>query len=157
MEPQSAQEFKRGLVAHHDALRRKQSIVKASQQKSERRAARQYRQYRKLDLPQRTHIVIGRQQTLCLGDVKVAIGLEAPGIEAHCDVIGQNVGAGEVEVDQSRQPIAKEKYVIGKQIGMDDARRKIFRPTAVEGIQRILNFIGEIVRDVIGAVPAILE
>jgi hypothetical protein len=42
------------------------------------------------------------------------IRLEAPAVEADRDVIGERVGAGEIEVDQARQFVAKKKHVVRK-------------------------------------------
>ncbi len=56
------------------------------------------------------------------------IRLEAPGVEADGDVVGEHIVAGEIEIDQAGQLVAEEEDVVGKQIGMDDALRQIARP-----------------------------
>ena len=60
------------------------------------------------------------------------IGLEAPGVEADGDVIGERVGAGEIEIDEAGQPVAEEEHVIGKQIGVDHTLGQVARPQPFE-------------------------
>ena len=45
---------------------------------------------------------IPRQERLALREIEGAIRLEAPGIQADGDIVGEGIGAGEVEVDQAR-------------------------------------------------------
>ena len=49
------------------------------------------------------------------------IRLEAPGVEADRDVVGQHVVAGEGEVDQAGEFVAEEEDVVVEQIGVDHA------------------------------------
>ena len=63
------------------------------------------------------------------------IRLETPGVEADGDVVDQRVGAGEIEIDQPRQLVAEKEYVVGKQVGVDDALRQSLRPFALEQIE----------------------
>ena len=63
------------------------------------------------------------------------IGLEAPRVEADRDVIGERVGAGEIEIDQAGQPLAEEEDVVGKQVGVDHALRQIARPRAFQVLE----------------------
>ena len=44
---------------------------------------------------------VGGEHRVRLGHVERAVRLEAPGVQAHREVVGQQVGAGEVEVDQA--------------------------------------------------------
>ena len=60
-----------------------------------------------------------------LGDVERAVGLEAPGVEADAEVVGEGVVAGEIEVDQPGKPIAEEEHVVGEEIGVDHAARQV--------------------------------
>ena len=59
---------------------------------------------------------------MCLGDVETAVFLEAPGIETDGQVIGEEIVTGEVEVNKAREPVVQEEDVVGKKIGMNDAR-----------------------------------
>src|SRR5437879_2945417 len=63
------------------------------------------------------------------------VKLEAPGVEADRDVVGERVGAGEIKIDQAGQPIAEEENVVGKQIGVDHALRQVARPVPLEVIE----------------------
>src|SRR6266566_2547492 len=63
------------------------------------------------------------------------VKLEAPGVEADRDVVGERVGAGEIKIDQAGQPIAEEEHVVGKQIGMDHALWQVARPMPLEMIE----------------------
>ena len=75
---------------------------------------------------------IALQQRAPLGDVEGVIGLEAPGVEADRQIVGERVGAGEIEIDQSRQPVIEKKHVVGKQVGVDHAAREVARPGALQ-------------------------
>src|SRR5438132_1624366 len=81
---------------------------------------------------ERPHLRIGLQQAPALGHVVGMICLEAPGIEANRDVVGERVGAGEIEVDQSGELVAEEEHVVGKEIGVDDALRQVRWPRFFE-------------------------
>ena len=52
------------------------------------------------------------------------VALEAPGVEADRQVVGEEVVAGEIEVDQPGQPFAEEEHVVVEKIGMNDAARQ---------------------------------
>jgi len=90
------------------------------------------------------------------------IVLKTPGVEANGDVVGERIGAGEVEVDQPGQPVAEEKHIVGKQIGMDDALRQAGRPVTFEHVefgrdQRIdiaLHLVGALATAVVKRPPA---
>jgi len=56
------------------------------------------------------------------------IALETPGVEADGDVIGEHVGAGKGEIDQTGHPLAEKEHVVRKQIGVDHALRQIPGP-----------------------------
>src|SRR6516165_6063368 len=56
------------------------------------------------------------------------VGLETPRVETNREVVGERVGAGEVEVDQAGQPAAEKEHVIGKEVGVDHPLRKIVWP-----------------------------
>ena len=68
---------------------------------------------------------VAREQRPPLGHVVGMVRLETPGVQADRDVIGQHVGAGEIEVDQPRQPVAEEEHIVGEQVGVNDAVRQI--------------------------------
>ena len=75
-------------------------VDQPGQQESQRRAAREQRQGLELRGESGRAAGIARQQVAALGDVVGMVGLEAPGVEADRDVIGERIGAGEIEVDQ---------------------------------------------------------
>src|SRR5437764_14391801 len=60
------------------------------------------------------------------------VELEAPGVEADGKLVGERIGAGEIEIDQPRERIAEKVHVVGKKIGMNDALRQIARPRPLE-------------------------
>src|SRR5580700_4479816 len=63
------------------------------------------------------------------------IGFEAPRVEADGNVIGERVGAGEIEIDQPRQPIGQKEHIVRKQIGVDYALWQALRPLALEYVE----------------------
>ena len=75
---------------------------------------------------------VALQQRAALGDVEGMVGLEAPGVEADRDIVGERVGAGEVEVDQARKRVAEEEHVVREQVGVDHALRQAARPVLLE-------------------------
>ena len=130
MEAQPAQIFQRVLARHQRARRRVQPVVQPGQQEADRRTPAQHRQRRALGIRQRARRVIGAQHGPRLGDIEGKIRLEAPRVQAHRDVVGQDVGRREVEVDQAGQPAVQEEHIVGKQVGMDvtDRQSRAARP-----------------------------
>jgi hypothetical protein len=57
------------------------------------------------------------------------IRLETPGVETDGDVVGERIGAGEIEIDQAGELGTEEEHVVRKQVGMDHALRQVFRPS----------------------------
>src|SRR6202008_2743951 len=67
------------------------------------------------------------------------------------DVIGEQIVTGEGEVDNPGELFAEEEYVVGKQVGMDEALRQGARPDAAfeeselggnEVTQAVLHLVG---------------
>ena len=79
---------------------------------------------------------VGAQEGPRLGHVELEVRLEAPGVQADGDVVGQEVGGGEVEVDQAGQAAVEEEDVVGEQVGVDVAGGKVLRPGGQDGVQR---------------------
>ena len=75
---------------------------------------------RSSELRRRT-LLVAHEERPPLGGVEIEIRLEAPGVEAYGDVVGERVVAGEVKVDQTRKLLADEEDVVGKEVGVDDA------------------------------------
>src|SRR3546814_8808976 len=98
-------------------------------------AARQQRQRRQLLLRERPLAAVALQQHARLGDVEGVVLLEAPGVEAGRQVVGEEVVAGEVEVDDAGEPLVTEEHVVGEEVGVDDARRQVLRPAAFQMIE----------------------
>ena len=115
-----------GRIALHDqpAIRNGQPVIEPRQHEAQRRAARQNRQRSLLVATERPHRLIASKQRRPLGQVEGKILLEAPGVEAGGDVVGVEVVASEIEVDQAGQFLAEEEDVVRKQIGVDDALRQ---------------------------------
>ena len=53
----------------------------------------------------------------------------------YAQVIGEHVGAGEIEIDQAGQLAVPEEHVVGKQVGVDDAAGQATRPFPFQNIQ----------------------
>src|SRR5260370_20497200 len=122
------------LALDQGVRRRVRPVIEARQQEAQGSATRQQRQYFPLLVIQPADLVVGLQQRACLGGVEGVVALEAPGIEADRDVIGQEVIAGEVEVDEARQLVMQEEDVVVEQVGVDDARRPALRPIRLEEV-----------------------
>ena len=63
------------------------------------------------------------------------VGLETPGVEADGDVVDQRVGASKIKIDKPGKLVAKEKHIIWKQVGVNDALRQSTRPLAFQDLQ----------------------
>ena len=132
VEAQLARYSSGSFLVDQGAGRRRQPVVEAGQEEAQRRAARQDRQRRDFGIAQRPDALVALEQRHALGDVVGAILLEAPGVQADRDVIGEQIVAGEIEIDQAGQLVAEEEDVVGKEIGMDDAGRQVLRPVGFE-------------------------
>ena len=82
---------------------------------------------------------VGAQQRPRLGHVERQIRLEAPGVQAHRHVVGQDIGCREIKIDQARQPSIEKENVIRKQIRMDVSDGQIRRPARQNALQRPCN------------------
>ena len=100
---------------------------------------------------------VGREQLAGLGDVERAIGLEAPSVQTDGQIVGDEVDAGEVEVDDAGQPVALEERIVREQVGMDDPARQIQRPSALELGEFPIDLRFETVRHAVGGGAAALE
>ena len=78
-------------------------------------------QSRTFGFAERADTLVALQHRRTLGNVVGAVLFEAPSIEDDRDVIGQQVVAGEIELDQARKLVAEEEDVVGEEISMDDA------------------------------------
>src|SRR5256885_13158013 len=52
--------------------------------------------------------------------------------EADRQIVGEKIGAREIEIDQPGYVAVAEEHVVGKQIGMDHADRQALRPGCFE-------------------------
>src|SRR5205085_4621629 len=112
-----------------------EEVDQPRQKKTQRSPARQQRQRILLGLRQLARAAIGVEQRARLGDVEGKIRLETPGVEADRDVVGEDIVAGEREVDQSGKLVAEEEDIVGKQIGVNDADGQIQRPMLFQMLQ----------------------
>src|SRR3546814_16262715 len=87
-------------------------------------------------LRERPLAAVALQQHARLGDVEGVVLLEAPGVEAGRQVVGEEVVAGEVEVDDAGEPLVTEEHGVGEEVGVDDARRQVLRPEDLQMIER---------------------
>src|SRR5262249_18784352 len=86
---------------------------------------------------------IAFEQEPRLRHVETAVGFEAPGVEADRHIIGEKVGAGEIEVNQARDFTLAEKSIVREKIGVDHAGREIARPVRFYQRKLRLQFVGE--------------
>src|SRR5690606_5837444 len=88
-----------------------------------------------------------------LGQVIGTVRLEAPRIQTSGDVVGQEVVAGEIKVDETRELPAEKEDVVGEKVGMDDPGRKPAWPAASNRLQIGLHFAGKALLDLVGPIP----
>src|SRR5260370_30511650 len=91
-----------------------------------------------------------------LGDIEAAVRLEAPGVEADRQVIGEKIGAGEIEIDQPRHLAVAEEDIVREQIGMDDPARQPARPRRFQTGELLAEPGGDAPLHLVGARPATL-
>src|SRR5690606_13507810 len=109
-----------------------------------RGTARQQRKGRQLLFGEVTFPAVGFEQQPRLGHVEGAVGLETPGIETDRNVVGIEVVAGEVEVDQAGQLLLAEEDIVGEEIGVDDATGQVPRPLFLQNRQFSGQFGGQV-------------
>src|SRR5690606_32324140 len=71
------------------------------------------------------------------------------------DVIGEEIGAGEVEVDDSGQASALKEDVVREQICVDHPFREVGRPRRFHYVQLTGNLASETDPDIVGVVGAV--
>src|SRR5690606_18962409 len=135
VEAQLAGVLERVLALDEGAVGGVQPVVEPGEQEPHRRAAGEHGQGGVLHRLELALALVGGEQRPRLGDVERPVRLEAPGVEADRDVVGEGVGAGEVEVDDAGHPVAEEEHVVGKQVGVDDAGRKPVGPLLLEDVE----------------------
>src|SRR5262249_13827176 len=128
VEPQLAPVLERVLGPYHRARRDVEPIDQARQQEPQGSPAREPRKRGTFCFVQWPQFAVGLQQCTPLRYVERMVGLEAPRIETNREVVGERVGAGEIEVDQAGQSVAEKEDVIGEEVGMDHPLRKIAGP-----------------------------
>ena len=109
-------------------------VVEPGEKEAQRSASGECRQGVELGRSEWPHVHVALQEGPALGQVVVAERLEAPGIQADRDVVGEEVVAGEIEVDDAGDLVAGEEHVVGEEVRMDDAGRE--RPGPA-GLQRL--------------------
>ena len=109
VEAQLAKIFERVLRPHQGPRRLVEPIEQTGQQKAQRAAACQERQGSELGGGERSIPPIAVEQQPRLGHVEAAIGLKAPGVKADRQVVGEEVGAGEIEIDQAGKLLLAER------------------------------------------------
>ena len=75
----------------------------------------------------------------------------------HREIISADVGAGEIEVDQSGDPVAEHQDIVRKQIGVDRAARKVGGPCREDRVERAAGAVVQARLDSIQITPATLE
>ena len=134
--------FKRVLGLDKGAGRVVQQVVETGQEEPERTAAREQGQRLQFVGREGPHLPVGLQHEPRLGDVEGLVRLEAPGIQTDRQIVGEEIVAREIEVDQSRQLAAQEEDVVGEQIGVDHALGQLIGPGALQVIQLRLQLLG---------------
>src|SRR5690606_34284809 len=72
--------------------------------------------------------LVGGDERTALGEIVLAAPLEAPGVEADGDVVGEEIRAGEIEVDDAGEFPVEEEGVVGEHVGVDRAAGQRLRP-----------------------------
>src|SRR6516165_10068257 len=135
VEAKLAQIFKRILRPDQRSFRLVEPIKKPRQEKTECTAAREQGQGGELRRRERSRSPIAVEQQSRLGHIEAAIGFEAPSIEADRQIIGEKVGAGEIEVNQAGNFTVAKENVIGKEVSVDHPGRQAARARAFEQLQ----------------------
>src|SRR5580693_4191388 len=128
MEAQLLDIFERIFRPHQGALWHIQPVDEAGEREAQGGTARQNGQSGEFVRRQRPQLLISIDECGALGDVERTVGFETPGIEAYDEVVGVEISAGEIKVDETRYVLAEEQNIVGEEIGMDDAARQIVRP-----------------------------
>ena len=95
------------------------------------------------------------QQRTGLGDVQAVVGLEAPGVDADRQVVGERVIAGEVEIDEARQILPEEENIVGEQVGVDHAGRQIAGPVGRDFTEFCVEQVPQAGDDIVGLVAGL--
>src|SRR5260221_763770 len=143
VKPQLPYKLSRILRLHQRACSLVEPVVEPRQQEPERAAAGKERQGVDLGSVKLPHFAVLADEKTRLRDIEAQIWLETPGIKADCNVVGEEIGAGEIEVDQTRELAVAKKHVVRKEIGMDDAARQVARPCRFEKQQLLLKLGGK--------------
>src|SRR6516225_2324678 len=143
VEAKLAQIFKRIPRPDQRSFRLIEPIKKPRQEKTECTAAREQGHGGKLRRREWSRSPIAVEQQPRFGHIEAAIGFEAPSVEADRQIIGEKVGASEIEVDQPGQLAVAEEDVIRKQVGMDYPGGKVARPQGFEQLELGGELLGE--------------
>src|SRR5260370_37576050 len=128
VKPQPLHKFERILGAQQSARGLVDPVVKPGEQEPQRTAAGERGRSGKFGAVKEPDLAVMADKEAGLGHVEAEIRLEAPSVEAYRDVVGEKIGAGKIEIDQSREIAITEKYIVRKQVGVNDARRQNARP-----------------------------
>src|ERR1700688_2051547 len=101
-------EFKRILGARKDSWVAIEPVLQAGEQKSQCCTPRQGRKCCSLVRRERACVCVRRDHASGFRAVKAAVWVEAPGVEHYCDIVGKEIVAGEIEINQARHPAVKE-------------------------------------------------
>src|SRR6516165_4188786 len=143
VEPQLTQIFERVLRPDQCPRRWIEPIEEPRQQKAQRAPACEHRQRREFARRERPLSSITVEQQSRLRHVEAVISFEAPGVQTDRQVIGEKVGAGEIEVNQAGQLVVAEEYVIRKRVGVVSPLRKVAWPRVFEQHKSGAEFSGE--------------
>ena len=99
---------------------------------------------------------VAAEQGLGFGDVEAEITLETPGVEADGDVVGVEIGGGEIEIDQAGDFAVQEEYVVREQVGVDMAGGQVLRPVGQDMVEGLFELGGQAGQDGVGTVQAFL-
>src|SRR3984893_12228851 len=128
MKAELLQIVERILRLHQGAGRNVLPVDRAGQQNAECRDARKQRKRFHFALLEFAYAVIAREQRPAFGDIERAVDFETPRVETNRDVVGEEVVASEVKIDQARKLLPQKENVIGEKIGVNDARGQPARP-----------------------------
>ena len=119
----------RGIVRMHELARARQvEIVEAREPEPQRGRAQAARATAPARRGQRAHRLVGADERLDeLGNkcaARVAVAIDAPVVDGDREIVGEEVGRGEPEVDDARHPGADEQHVVAEQVAVDRRTRQ---------------------------------
>src|SRR5690606_22188611 len=124
-------------------LRCRSEVGETRQEETHRGATTQHRKRGALFRFESPDAFISGDQRTAFGEVVFAAPFEGPGVETDRNVVGEEIRAGEVEVDDAGEFPLEEEGVVGKEIAMNRAPGQSFRPVVFKSLKVAGDLRGE--------------